>query len=105
MSKFKPVRLTVIVMSLLAAADAFAAGSGMPWESPAQKFLDSITGPMAKVIGTVIIIGTGFYIAHSEGGGLMRKVVNVVCGLSTAFTAGSFFLSFLGYGGGVGFGG
>ena len=35
---------------LLYAAPAWAAGSSMPWEAPLEKILQSIEGPVAKII-------------------------------------------------------
>ena len=34
----------------LVTAPAYAAGSNMPWEQPLTQILDSIQGPVAKVI-------------------------------------------------------
>ena len=103
MSRRKLIQLSVLTVVLLAAADAFAAGSGMPWESPLEKILDSVTGPVAKVLGVLAIALTGLAMANSEGGGFMKKLLNVVMGLCIAFSATSFGLSFFGYGGGLGF--
>lgn len=86
---------------MMYAAAARASGSGMPWEGPLQSILNSIAGPVAKVIGAIVIIATGLTIAFGEGGAGMRKLLWVVFGLSIAFTAVSFWLSFLGYGGGL----
>jgi type IV secretion system protein VirB2 len=40
-------RTMVFASMLLVAAQADAAGSGMPWEEPLQKVLDSVPGPVA----------------------------------------------------------
>lgn len=94
------LKIAVLTGAMYAAA-ARASGSGMPWESPLQSLLNSIAGPVAKVIGAIVIIATGLTIAFGEGGAGMRKLLWVVFGLSIAFTAVSFWLSFLGYGGGL----
>lgn len=39
--------------------EAHAAGSGLPWEAPLERILESIEGPVAKVIAVLIIIVTG----------------------------------------------
>jgi len=97
-------RVIVTVHCLIfAASSVFAAGSGMPWESPLQQFLDSITGPTLRVIAVIIIIATGLSLGFGEVGHGFRKLLQVILGLSVAFTAASFFLSFLGFGGGVSF--
>ena len=90
------------ICALVACADpAFAAGSGMPWEAPLEQILDSVTGPIARVIGALAIIVTGFAFSFSEGGTGARKMFGVVLGLSIVFAATSFFLPFFGFGGGA----
>ena len=83
------------------ASDAFASSAGMPWEGPLEKLLTSLTGPVAKAIGVFSIVGLGFGIAFSEGGSGLRKALWVVLGLAIAFSATSFFLSFMGFSGGL----
>lgn len=78
-----------------------AAGSGMPWEGPLNQILDSISGPVARAIGVAAIIVTGLSLAFGEGGGGMRKMLWVVFGLTIAFAATSFFLSFFGFSAGA----
>jgi len=99
MSYMKPLALAVLI-SVAATEPAFAAGSGMPWEGPLDQILTSLSGPVARVIGVAAIIITGLGIAFGEGGGGMRKMLWVVFGLTIAFSATSFFLSF--FGGGTG---
>lgn len=90
-----------VLASLLLPAVAFAGGTGMPWEGWLDQILNSITGPVARAIGVIAIVACGLGIAFSEGGSGMRKLLMVCLGLSIAFTAASFFLGFLGYGGGA----
>jgi type IV secretion system protein TrbC len=86
---------------LLGAGDALAASAGMPWEGPLNRLLQSLTGPVAKAVGVFSIVGLGFGIAFSEGGSGIRKALWVVLGLAIAFSATSFFLSFMGFSGGL----
>ena len=88
---------------LLTPLNAFAAGSGMPWEAPLDQLLTSLSGPVAKAVGVAAIIITGLGIAFGEGGGGMRKILWIVFGLTIAFSATSFFLSFFGGGQGAAF--
>lgn len=88
---------------LLLPMAASAAGSGMPWESVLDQILQSITGPVAKVLSVIAILATGLAMAFGEGGGGMRKLLMVVMGLSISFAATSFFLPFFGFSGGAGF--
>ena len=82
---------------------AHAAGSGMPWEGPLTQVLASIEGPVARILATSVIILTGLALAFGESGGGMRKLLQIVFGLSIAFAATSFFLSFFSFGGGAAF--
>jgi type IV secretion system protein VirB2 len=80
---------------------AFAAGSNMPWEQPLQQILQSIEGPVSKIIAVIIIIVTGLTLAFGDTSGGFRRLVQIVFGLSIAFAASSFFLSFFSFGGGA----
>lgn len=82
-------------------AAAHAAGSGMPWEEPLQQVLESVQGPVAKIIAVIIIISTGLTLAFGETSGGFRRLIQIVFGLSIAFAASSFFLSFFSFGGGA----
>ncbi len=89
------------VFLIMTTTSAYAAGSGMPWEAPLQKILDSIQGPVAKVFAVIIIVITGLSLALGDTSGGFRRLIQVVFGLSIAFAATSFFLSFFAFGGGV----
>jgi type IV secretory pathway VirB2 component (pilin) len=95
----------VLIVSLLvlsmATASGLGLGGGMPWEGPLSSLLDSLTGPVARVIGAVGIIALGIGIAFSEGGSMMKKALWVVLGLTVAFNATSWGLSFVGFSGGL----
>ena len=80
---------------------AHAAGSGMPWEEPLQQVLESVQGPVAKIVAVIIIITTGLTLAFGETAGGFRRLIQIVFGLSIAFAASSFFLSFFSFGGGA----
>jgi type IV secretory pathway VirB2 component (pilin) len=80
---------------------AYAAGSSMPWEEPLQQVLESIEGPVAKIIAVIIIIVTGLTLAFGDSSGGFRRLIQIVFGLSIAFAASSFFLSFFSFGGGA----
>ncbi|MGJ4932400.1 TrbC/VirB2 family protein [Bradyrhizobium sp. HKCCYLS2038] len=86
---------------ILLASPAWAAGSNMPWEQPLNQILLSVEGPVAKIIAVIIIITTGLSLAFGETSGGFRRLIQIVFGLSIAFAASSFFLSFFAFGGGV----
>ncbi|MET4489012.1 type IV secretory pathway VirB2 component (pilin) [Bradyrhizobium sp. LA7.1] len=88
-------------MVLLATAPARAAGSNMPWEQPLNQILQSVEGPVAKIIAVIIIVVTGLTLAFGDSSGGFRRLIQIVFGLSIAFAASSFFLSFFSFGGGV----
>lgn len=88
-------------LSIALAPAAHASGSSMPWEQPLQQILQSIEGPVAKIIAVIIIIITGLTLAFGDTSGGFRRLIQIVFGLSIAFAASSFFLSFFSFGGGA----
>ena len=92
---------SVLMVSLMLAPAAHASGSSMPWEAPLQSILESIEGPVAKIIAVIIIIVTGLTLAFGDTSGGFRRLIQIVFGLSIAFAASSFFLSFFSFGGGA----
>ena len=93
--------LSVTTLSVVMAAPAHASGSSMPWEAPLQSILQSIEGPVAKIIAVIVIISTGLSLAFGDTSGGFRRLIQIVFGLSIAFAASSFFLSFFSFGGGA----
>ena len=66
----------------------------MPWETPLNSILESVQGPVAKIISVIIITVTGLTLAFGDTSGGFRRLIQIVFGLSIAFAASSFFLSF-----------
>jgi len=95
------VSTSVFVATCFAVSPALAAGSNMPWEQPLNQILQSVEGPVAKIIAVIIIIVTGLSLAFGDTSGGFRRLIQIVFGLSIAFAASSFFLSFFSFGGGV----
>ena len=89
------------VMAITLPAPAFAAGAGMPWEAPLQNILNSVEGPVSKIIAVLIIITTGLTLAFGETSGGFRRLIQLVFFISIAFAASSFFLTFFGFAGGA----
>lgn len=79
----------------------WASGSSMPWETPLSSILDSVQGPVAKIVAVIIITITGLSLAFGDTSGGFRRLVQIVFGLSIAFGASSFFLSFFSFSGGA----
>ena len=104
LSVFPPSRLyatVVLVACGLLCAKAHAAGSNMPWEAPLQSILESIQGPVARIIAVIVIIITGLSLAFGDTSGGFRRLIQIVFGLSIAFAASSFFLTFFSFTGGA----
>ncbi|KEO55012.1 TrbC/VirB2 family protein [Thioclava pacifica] len=93
--------VTYATVTLMLSGPARAAGSSMPWEAPLQSILESIEGPVAKIIAVIIIIVTGLTLAFGDTSGGFRRLIQIVFGISIAFAASSFFLSFFSFGGGA----
>jgi len=89
------------VLSLVLAPPAYASGSSMPWETPLNQILESVQGPVAKIISVIIITVTGLTLAFGDTSGGFRRLIQIVFGLSIAFAASSFFLSFFSFSGGA----
>jgi len=90
-----------VTWGAFSAAKVQAAGSGMPWEQPLEQVLESVQGPVAKIMAVIIIITTGLTLAFGETAGGFRRLIQIIFGLSIAFAASSFFLSFFSFGGGA----
>jgi type IV secretion system protein TrbC len=93
----------LLISAFIFISNAYATATGLPWESPLEKILDSLTGPVAKVLGVVAIVLAGFGIAFGEAGSGMRRIFQIVLGLSIAFTASSLLVSLFGFSGGLAF--
>ncbi|MDD4616036.1 MAG: TrbC/VirB2 family protein [Alphaproteobacteria bacterium] len=93
--------LPIAALALVLSSPAHATGSGMPWETPLQNILDSVQGPVAKIVAVIIITLTGLTLAFGETSGGFRRLIQIVFGLSIAFAASSFFLTFFSFGGGA----
>lgn len=99
---WQPIGLSIGVLAACI-SPAHAAATGAPWEAPLTAFLNSLTGPVAQIVGVAAIVMCGFGIAFSEGGSGIRKLVWVALGLSIAFAAVGFFLPLFGFAGGAAF--
>jgi len=97
----RTVLAAAVGVQMLVSGPARAAGSNMPWEQPLNQILQSVEGPVAKILAVIIIIVTGLTLAFGDTSGGFRRLIQIVFGLSIAFAASSFFLSFFSFGGGV----
>lgn len=93
--------LALAIVIIAFAPAAHASGSSMPWETPLNQILESVQGPVAKIISVIIITVTGLTLAFGDTSGGFRRLIQIVFGLSIAFAASSFFLSFFSFSGGA----
>ena len=71
-------------------------GGDMPWEGPLQKIMDSLTGPVARILAVLVIVMAGFGIAFGESGSGVRRLLQIVMGLAIVFGAASIVASLFG---------
>ncbi len=94
--------LLLAALMLLFVGTAQAAGSSMPWEGPLQSILDSIQGPVARIVAVIIIIATGLALAFGDTSGGFRKLIpDRLWSVHRLCRRPSFFLSFFSFSGGA----
>lgn len=96
MYNIKPVIVIATMIMSFICPELFAADSGMPWEDPLNQITDSLTGPVARSVGLIALAITGLTLAMGEAGGIFRRLVQVVFGLSIAFSAATWGMSLFG---------
>jgi len=92
-------RIGLPLVLLLLAGTAHAAGSAMQLvfiEASGYRFSAEILH-----VAVIVIIATGLALAFGDTSGGFRKLIQIVFGLSIAFAASSFFLSFFSFSGGA----
>jgi type IV secretion system protein TrbC len=66
MTSFRNLALASTAFVVVQSHFAFAAGSGMPWEAPLTQVLESIEGPVARIVAVIVIITTGLSLAFGD---------------------------------------
>lgn len=85
-----PKLLLLAALLLLVIDPALATTtSGMPWDTPLNNVIDSLSGNVARVIILAAIIITGFTWAFGEHGSGARKFMGILFGASLALGATS----------------
>ncbi len=72
----------------------------MPWEGRCNPSWSRSRGRW-PIVAVIIIIATGLALAFGDTSGGFRQLIQIVFGLSIAFAASSFFLSFFSFSGGA----
>ena|SRR3989338_7333217 len=81
---------------MLIVSNAAFADDALPWESPLQKILESLTGPVARILGVIAIVIAGFGIAFGEAGSGVRRLFQVILGLSIVYSAAALIMNLFG---------
>lgn len=92
------VVLLFIVAGSASAAGATGGAGAMPWEGPLNAIADSLSGPVARAVAIIAIVGFGVTLALGLGGGAMRTVLGIGAGLSITAAAVSWGLPLFGFG-------
>jgi len=89
--------LSIILFLALSPSLALAAGTGggggaLPWETPLQNVQQSMTGPVAKGVALVAIVGAvgALLFLHAEMNQFTRVIVYLVMGIGTLVGANAF---------------
>jgi type IV secretory pathway VirB2 component (pilin) len=88
--------LSILLFLAFSPGFALAAGTGggggLPWETPLQTVQQSLTGPVAKGVALVAIVGAlgTLLFLHAEMNQFTRVVVFVVMGIGTLVGANAF---------------
>ena len=95
--KTKWLFLSIIIFLALSPSLGLAAGTGggaggLPWETPLQNVQQSMTGPVAKGVALVAIVGAigTMLFLHAEMNTFTRVIVYVVMGIGTLIGANAF---------------
>lgn len=96
-----PIALLALVMLFPEQAHATTpGGSGLPWETPIQRFVDSMLGPVSMAMVLIGFIGGVFgFITGGEINGFVRAMVVMILSGSILLAAKPFINSVFGVGG------
>lgn len=80
-------KIKIGIISLFWSAVTFAStNSKMIWESPADEISKSVTGPMAKIIASIVIVVSAFGWVIAPDSGIMGKIIRI--GIAMAIIGG-----------------
>ena len=94
--KIKWILLSLLLFLALSPSLALAAGTGggggLPWETPIQNVTNSLTGPVAKGVALVAIVGAvgTMLFFHAELNAFTRVIVFIVLRVGTLVGANAF---------------
>jgi type IV secretory pathway VirB2 component (pilin) len=73
--------------ALAPAAFASSAGAPMPWDTPLQNLLDNLTGPTARALVLIAIVGCGLLWAFTRNEEGLKKLGQIAFGGAIALGA------------------
>jgi type IV secretion system protein VirB2 len=84
------VPAVVLLLASASPAEASTLVTGLPWERVLTLILESITGPVARVVSAIAVVVTGLTWMLGEHGRGARHLFGVAFGVSLALGAVSF---------------
>ena len=89
--------LLLLSVMLVLSTTSFASATDLQWEGPLDKLLKSFTGPVAKAVSIIAVVACGGMMAFGEAGSAMKRMLNIVFGISIVFAAVSWVPTFFGF--------
>lgn len=87
MKKYLKNFSVLIALLTLCCVDCYAKSTGMPYESVLENLSDSLTGPVAKAVALIGIVGSGAaLIFGGEISGFLKTVIYLVLCVSLLIT-------------------
>ena len=82
---------TAVVLLMLGATRAWAAGPAMPWDTALDNLLNNLSGPTARALVLVAIVGTGLLWAFTRNEEGLKRVGQIAFGGAIAMGAVTLF--------------
>lgn len=104
-NRWLPVTLSIALLGIVLlfpeqAQATTAGGTGLPWETPIQRFVDSMLGPVSLAMVLIGFVGGVFgFMTGGEINGFVRSMVVMILSGSILIAARPFINSLFGVGG------
>ncbi len=80
-------RIRALVLGAGLSLAGTLAAEQAPWDTPLERLTDMLTGSTIRIVGILLILSAGLYIAVSEGSNVKKRVAWIVIGLGVAINA------------------
>lgn len=88
---------TLLILCIFAPDTTFAATEGLPWESPLETIVSSLTGPVASAVAIIGIFVAGVaLIFGGDLGEFSKKICILVLAISITLGAGNLITALFG---------